>query len=150
MGIIYTTLLESSSATLVKHPGSHTIPSRKHAVVRELKFTTQVAIKQSAANYCSRQTGFGKCGLYCAGVQLWGTVQEAKECCTVSPKWECRGVNPFTCSPGLGQKPVQHFKIPQRPWSAQADESPGGRLCNQNWRPSYFKMRTYTQGFNTL
>lgn len=81
-GIIYITLPESSSATPVKHPGSHKIPSRKHSVVRKLKFIIQVAINQSAKNYCSRKTGLGKCGLYCAGVELRGTVQEAKRCGT--------------------------------------------------------------------
>lgn len=45
-GIIYITLPESSSATPVKHPGSHKIPSRKHTVVRKLKFIIQVAINQ--------------------------------------------------------------------------------------------------------
>lgn len=45
-GIIYITLPESSSATLVKHPGSHKIPSRKHTVARKLKFIIQVAINQ--------------------------------------------------------------------------------------------------------
>lgn len=86
-GIIYITLLESSSATLVKHPGSHKIPSTKHSVVRKLKFIIQVGSKsESAENYCRRKTGLGKRGLYCAGAELWGTVQEAKKCGTVNPK----------------------------------------------------------------
>lgn len=46
MGIVYIMILESSSATLVKHPGSHKIPRRKHTVVRKLKFIIQVAINQ--------------------------------------------------------------------------------------------------------
>lgn len=56
-GIIYTILLASISATLVKHllsayspqiPGIHTM-QRKHSVVRKLKFIIiQVAINQSA------------------------------------------------------------------------------------------------------